>query len=63
VRAHFSQNTFSSFDFPAAKPTDQHFSIDMSAAFIRSGSTNAEAEPEPYLGLFVYSTTHTLSCQ
>jgi hypothetical protein len=44
-----SQNTFSSFDFPAATPTDEVFNIDVNAAFVPNMS-NPDAEPEPYLG-------------
>jgi Mg-chelatase subunit ChlD len=44
------ENTFSSFDFPAATPTDDIFNIDMSAAFVRD-IADSDAEPEPYLGI------------
>jgi len=44
------ENTFSSFDFPAANPTKEQFDMDISAAFI-SDASKPYAEPEPYLGV------------
>ncbi len=48
-----SQNTFSSFDFPAATPTDEVFNIDVNAVDVPNMS-NSDAEPEPYLGTKSY---------